>query len=119
MESAGSSANVAQAAAEWLEWLDVGWLMWAPEETPDIELLLAELASRPAWHQQANCRGVGPDLFFPKRGERWNQAVALCERCSVRAECLDSALALGDHEAQGVWGGTTGRGRLQMRRGVA
>jgi WhiB family transcriptional regulator, redox-sensing transcriptional regulator len=108
----------ARAEAATARRVSVEWLM-ATDTAPDLEALLAELVSRPRWHQDAACRGVGPDLFFPRRGERWNAAIALCEECSVRSECLASALALEDHEAQGVWGGTTGRGRRQMRRGVA
>jgi hypothetical protein len=41
----------------------------------DFEVVLAELVSRPAWHPQAACRGVGPDQSFPEQGERFAQAL--------------------------------------------
>ncbi len=81
----------------------------ASEDAPDIEVLLAQLVSRSAWHRQANCRGANPDPFFPERGShRSIEALAYCEDCSVRSECLASALAVAS--TTGVWGGTTGRG---------
>jgi WhiB family redox-sensing transcriptional regulator len=81
----------------------------------DVEVLLAQLVSRPEWHRRAACRGVGPDLFFPARSDgRPVQGLAYCERCPVRQECLTSAQELAS--TSGVWGGTTGRQRREIRR---
>lgn len=54
------------------------------------------------WADFANCLGVDPDLFFPARGDRTEEAKAVCQGCSVRAECLEYALA--NSEKFGVWG---------------
>jgi WhiB family transcriptional regulator, redox-sensing transcriptional regulator len=94
------------------------WLM-AGDGAPDIEMLLDELVRRPAWHQQAACRGVGADLFIIDRGTQYEESARqLCAGCSVHPECLDAALAYGG-SMTGLWGGTTPTERRQMRRGRA
>lgn len=66
-----------------------------PHPTDLAELLVA----RPAWHQRARCRGLGPAAFFLDD----NPLVALCADCPVLAECGGYA----DHhpELLGVWAG--------------
>jgi len=87
-------------------------------EAPDMAVLLAELVNRPAWHLEAACRGADPDLFFPERGQRRPvAALAYCEDCTVRSECLAVGLELAS--TTGVWGRTTGLERRVLRRGVA
>ena len=68
---------------------------------------------RPAWHADAACNGVDPDLFFPARGVDVTSAVRVCNECPVRAECLAYALAAG--EKHGVWGGLSERQRRRIR----
>ena len=87
------------------------WLMtpYAPE--------LGDLLNRPEWHARAACRGMGVDAFFPERGQSTEAAKALCAACEVRAECLEAAL--GDVTTQGVWAGTSERGRRELRKAVA
>lgn len=47
-----------------------------------------------AWELSAVCRQVDPDLWFPKPGENGRAAKRICrERCPVREECLDDAMA--------------------------
>jgi len=59
-------------------------------------------------------RGLDPALFFPARGEgRPFAALAYCEACSVRSQCLAAALEV---PSTGVWGGTTGLERRGLRR---
>lgn len=62
----------------------------------------------------AACVGADPDVFFPpghsERLER--EAVAICQPCPLRDECLDYALAW---DVRGIWGGTTYRQREQIR----
>ena len=65
------------------------------------------------WTSGGVCVGLGPDLFFPERGETVEQAKALCATCSVREPCFEWGL---HHEQRGIWGGTTGRERKAMRR---
>lgn len=68
------------------------------------------LGFRPAWHNDAACRGHS-DLFFTVESTRARQ---LCKECPVRAECLRWAL---DHdEPRGVWGGLTAAERWKLIR---
>ncbi|MFI9154542.1 WhiB family transcriptional regulator [Streptomyces sp. NPDC053367] len=63
---------------------------------------------KPNWRDDAACRSVDPDLFFPRVGEATHavaEAQAICRRCPVRAECADTAIKLGEY--WGVWGGMT------------
>jgi hypothetical protein len=85
-------------------------LRLAPHDfQPDV----LELLERPAWHQRAACRGVGPDAFFPERGESLEPARDHCRRCSVTVECA----AAGAGEDAGIWAGESGRQRRIERRG--
>lgn len=68
----------------------------------------------PPWMEQARCLEVDPDEFFPEQGETSRDAVAVCRRCPVAAECLEHALDT--NERFGVWGGLTERGRRQLKR---
>jgi WhiB family redox-sensing transcriptional regulator len=82
--------------------------------TSPIELLLQAIAdSRPDWFRDAACRGLDTNLFFPEKGEP-AQAKQVCETCPVTIECL----ALGIDERQGIWGNTSERERVQIRRKV-
>ena len=67
------------------------------------------------WRNEAVCRGLDADLFFPDHGdtEAFRAAVKVCQGCPVREPCLHYALR---HEGLGVWGGTSERGRRRMRR---
>ena len=70
--------------------------------------------SEPDWHDQANCLGVDPDLFFPERGASTREAKEVCRGCVVRLECLEYALSNG--EKFGIWGGLSERERRRLRR---
>lgn len=68
-------------------------------------------ATRTDWRDQAACRGVDPDVFFPAAESGTavyaaHVAVAktVCARCPVRAECLDEALT---RIPYGIAGGLT------------
>lgn len=74
-----------------------------------LELFAQALEMRPAWHAGAACRGHGPELWFPANGEPTAEALELCRRCPVRAECFEA----GRGERYGVWGGT---GEAERRR---
>lgn len=82
------------------------------------------------WMQQANCRGVDPNVFFPDVGESGERAKAICNGttgkklrdgtvvqpnppCPVREECLQYAI---DHPGRtaGVWGGLAERERRNV-----
>lgn len=64
------------------------------------------------------CQESDPDLFFAGTDEiasGWQQAVKLCKKCPVMAECLEYSLAA--DELFGVWGGLTANQRRSIRRG--
>jgi WhiB family redox-sensing transcriptional regulator len=56
---------------------------------------------------------MGPDLFFPGRGEDGvvAKARAICGTCPVAEECAE----YGAGENFGIWGGTSGRDRRSAR----
>jgi WhiB family transcriptional regulator, redox-sensing transcriptional regulator len=83
------------------------------EQLPTLETLL----QRPEWHQDAACRDMVPARFVRSPGTDYGGLRALCERCPVRQECLETALA--DDSLVGLWGGTNDRERREMRRAVA
>jgi WhiB family redox-sensing transcriptional regulator len=65
------------------------------------------------WRQQGNCVGMDPNLFFPERGDRVDDAVGACQGCPVKEPCLEWGL---HHEKFGIWGGTNGQERRVLRR---
>ena len=71
------------------------------------------------WHDEALCRGLGPDLFFFERGDNYatmKESKAICAVCPVKARCLEYAMA--NNIIHGIWGGTTAveRRALSQRR---
>lgn len=72
---------------------------------------------REPWLDDALCKEIGPELFFPEGDERDVLLMArkACEMCPVKSECLLSALTNDDEH--GVWAGTSARGRGDMIRG--
>jgi len=68
----------------------------------------------PSWRERAACRGYDPDIFYPTSGDGVQRAAAICATCPVKEPCL--AYALSAHESVGVWGGTSERERVRMRR---
>lgn len=88
-----------------------------PTMTPDryTEIFgpIHPLDRNPNWTDQANCKGMDPELFLPERGDNHtaNQAKAICEGCPIKDDCLDYAVF---HNCIGIWGGTSGRERRKM-----
>ncbi|WP_406516348.1 WhiB family transcriptional regulator (plasmid) [Streptomyces sp. NBC_00873] len=76
--------------------------------------------------ETAACRGLNPRLFYPgpvsnasiAQAER---ARAVCDRCPIRALCLDDALTSKGRDAAadrvGIRGGLDGRERYALQRG--
>jgi hypothetical protein len=57
----------------------------------------AALGALPAWRAKAACLDEDPELFFPSGTtgaalEQTQQAKAVCQRCPVRAQCLEWAI---------------------------
>lgn len=90
-------------------------LVGDPAEVGQSPLLAAIVASLPAWHAEAACRGHDFGIFFPARGQGNEPALATCGRCPVRVDCLDEAL---DDETLdfGIRGGMTANARKVARR---
>ena len=71
------------------------------------------------WRNDAACRSLDPELFFPIGHGPAAQAQvvaakSVCARCPVARECLSWALETG--QDAGVWGGLTEEERRQLRR---
>ena len=83
--------------------------------TPALTAWLEAL--HPDWHAEAACVDTPTSWWFPTRGERTDQAKAICAGCAVKTECLAAALDRG--EKFGIWGGTSERERRRLRAGAA
>jgi WhiB family redox-sensing transcriptional regulator len=81
--------------------------------------LVVEDDGRQAWLDQAACRELDPERFFPESGEHTKaaEAKAICASCQVRDQCLDLAVTAAgglDHD-HGVFGGTLPAERSRLR----
>ncbi|WP_425595355.1 WhiB family transcriptional regulator [Pseudonocardia thermophila] len=69
------------------------------------------------WRDQAACRGVDPELFFPIEetaaacADQVAAAKAVCAMCPVRQQCLDDALT---RLPYGIAGGMTAGERRRL-----
>jgi WhiB family redox-sensing transcriptional regulator len=87
-------------------------------EIPDT-LEIIRLDS-PAWMARASCAGHDPEDWYSDpedpvgNEERRERAVAVCETCPVRAECLEWAYETGDGWA--ILGALTANKRKRVRR---
>jgi len=70
----------------------------------------------PDWRMHAACAGWPIDLFYGDESDvvMTSQALSLCERCPVRADCLDDAMTHDD--PYGIWGGLTPQQRRRWSR---
>lgn len=80
----------------------------------DISLLVGPAEGDLAWQEEALCAQTDPEAFFPEKGGSTREAKRVCQVCTVRAECLDYALA--NDERFGIWGGMSERERRRLRR---
>lgn len=55
------------------------------------------------WKDYAACKGMGPELFFPERGQSHAPGKRVCARCPVTAQCTQYADDTGSEH--GMWGG--------------
>lgn len=66
------------------------------------------------WQERARCRGLDPDQFFVRGSSQAQRALRVCERCTVRQQCLQYAV---ENDVDfGVWGGMTERQRRAYSR---
>ena len=74
-------------------------------------------ASKPGpWVEEASCRGIDGDMFYPElyTNEIVAAAKRVCSLCPVKDECLEHAMV--NREIFGIWGGTTELERNRMWR---
>jgi hypothetical protein len=74
------------------------------------------LREDPKWMKLGACVGSDVNNFFIEFGSTHNYKAVIenfCNVCSVKQSCLQYAL---DNHAVGIWGGTTNRGRRNLRR---
>lgn len=83
----------------------------------DLDLLPANPSPPDMWQDRSACYGIDPNVFFPISEEEAGPALAFCNACTIRAECLSWALKNG--ERYGVWGGLTEQQRRRISRQVA
>jgi WhiB family transcriptional regulator, redox-sensing transcriptional regulator len=81
--------------------------------------VVVEDDGRQGWLDQAACRDLDPERFFPESGEQVKaaEAKAICAGCQVRDQCLDLAVkaAGGIDQDHGVFGGTLPAERSRLR----
>lgn len=66
-----------------------------------------------SWQDNAACKTLPIEMFFPPAEQEAETAKAICSACTVREPCLDAAIAAG--EPFGIWGGFN----TQERRTIA
>lgn len=55
--------------------------------------------------KDANCKGTDTEAFFIEKTELYDPVVKkICNRCSIKEQCLQFALK---YKVVGFWGGTT------------
>lgn len=70
------------------------------------------------WRDQAACAGEPTSRWYPRSNADHHpdtvHAKAICDTCPVRTDCLIHAILA--PERHGIWGGTTERQRVRIRR---
>ena len=69
------------------------------------------------WMNDAVCRQVDYELFFPEGGGSSVVARKVCNNCEVKTECLSYALEF--PAMIGIWGGTTAKQRQKLKQRTA
>jgi WhiB family redox-sensing transcriptional regulator len=77
------------------------------------EMALSQVVQEP-WRQEAACRGLDPDMFFPQYQDQEEEAKQVCRTCPVADECLDYAIT--HKEEHGIWGGMNHKERNAAKR---
>ena len=102
--SSSAYALASEPAVEPAPWNETSWSQIAMGENPGGE---------EGWRLDALCAETDPEAFFPEKGGSTREAKRVCAGCSVRAECLEFALA--NDERFGIWGGLSERERRRVR----
>lgn len=78
---------------------------------------LAGLFQPAEWVNDAACKGMETDLFFPPVGSNNLQARQVCDACPVLEQCRNYARQ--NSERHGVWGGESPKERRSGERGIS
>lgn len=63
---------------------------------------------RDHWIEDALCRGLDAEVFFPvsTADNKYREAKLICRQCKVKKQCLSLVIHLPDHDDKwGVFGG--------------
>jgi WhiB family redox-sensing transcriptional regulator len=84
-----------------------------------VSTALKPIADQWSWQFEGACNGADPESFFLEPNQRGDSkrnkeknAIALCNTCPVKKQCLDHALSV--PEVYGVWGGMNEESRAQL-----
>lgn len=72
----------------------------------------------PYWKDDAKCKDLGPDVFFPTSEVEEKARVDFCYDCPVRIDCLEFAVATDQNVGPSIWGGMTSKQRDRVKRYV-
>lgn len=69
------------------------------------------------WREHAECIGSDENFFpLPHAFSEAARAKKVCAVCPVRTECLEAALVVPAASDHGIWGGTSERERVRIRK---
>lgn len=78
------------------------------------QIIDIEIDDQKGWHEEAACRESDTDLFFDFN--TWDEAIAICQECPVRLECLADTLV--EAKQFGIFGGERPDDRYRIRRAL-
>lgn len=77
-----------------------------------------ESPQKEEWQTDASCASNWPEIFFPVKGDKYENARAICNQCPVIEQCLEYAMSSegGAHRIDrfGMFGGLTPKERYQL-----
>jgi WhiB family redox-sensing transcriptional regulator len=66
------------------------------------------------WLDDAVCRTVDPEAWFPEVSNEYNPAVSICASCPVQRQCLKMSFDI--RAEYGIWGGLPAHKRVKKQR---
>jgi len=69
------------------------------------------------FQDKANCINADPEIFFSAKLNSRTQALALCNACEVKQECLEFAIKT--ESIDGIYGGLLGEQRKELVKSVS
>ncbi len=84
-----------------------------PSDEATIVRQLGGIGMTEVWYDDARCREIGGDDFFPEKGGSTKPIKKICGTCDVREQCLQ--FALDNNIIDGVWGGLSASERQREK----